>query len=77
MHRNISDHYPKRYGIYKEQETSINLYSGCATISSSLMVYLSIDNKEDKLHEDCMNPTAVATTYIIILQSVQLCRFEH
>ena len=31
----------------------------------------------NKLHEDCMNPTAVATTYIIILQSVQLCRFEH
>ena len=49
MHRNMSDHYPKRYGIYKEQETSINLYSGWATISSSLMVYLSIDNEEDKV----------------------------
>ena len=63
--------------VYTKQDTSINIYSSCATISSTLMVYLSKDNNEDKSHEDCKSPTAVATTNIIILQSVQLCRFEH
>ena len=76
MHGNISNHYPKRYGIYKDrvQDTSINIYISCVTISSSLTLYLSIDNNGDNIHEDSKNPTAVATTYIIILQSVQLCR---
>ena len=63
--------------VHTKQDTSINIYSTCATISSTLMVYLSKDNNGVKSHEDCKSPTAVATTYIIILQSVQLCRFEH